>query len=142
MVSLVLLAAIVVTGAGVRLTGSGLGCTDWPRCTDETFTPSSDLHANIEFWNRMITGLVSAAVVAAVLGSLRRFLPARPHVAVARPGGRGARPDRARRHRRAHPPQPVARAGALRAVDGAGGERHGPHPPRLGRPTAPRSARS
>ncbi|MEZ5181298.1 MAG: COX15/CtaA family protein [Acidimicrobiales bacterium] len=72
MVSLVLLAAIVVTGAGVRLTGSGLGCTDWPRCTDETFTPSSDLHANIEFWNRMITGLVSAAVVAAVLGSLRR----------------------------------------------------------------------
>ena len=34
MVSLVLLAAIVVTGAGVRLTGSGLGCTDWPRCTE------------------------------------------------------------------------------------------------------------
>jgi len=72
MVALVLLVAIVVTGAGVRLTGSGLGCTDWPRCTEETFTPSSNLHAQIEFYNRMITGLVSVAVVLAVLGSLRR----------------------------------------------------------------------
>lgn len=72
MVALVLLVAIVVTGAGVRLTGSGLGCTDWPRCTEETFTPSSDLHAKIEFYNRMITGLVSVAVALAVLGSLRR----------------------------------------------------------------------
>jgi len=72
MVALVLLVAIVITGAGVRLTGSGLGCTDWPRCTEETFTPSSDIHAKIEFYNRMITGLVSAAVVMAVLGSLRR----------------------------------------------------------------------
>ncbi|HWJ60716.1 MAG TPA: COX15/CtaA family protein [Acidimicrobiales bacterium] len=72
MIALVLLVAIVITGAGVRLTGSGLGCTDWPRCTEETFTPSSDLHAQIEFYNRMITGLVSVAVVLAVLGSLRR----------------------------------------------------------------------
>jgi cytochrome c oxidase assembly protein subunit 15 len=72
MAALVLLVAIVVTGAGVRLTGSGLGCTDWPRCTEETFTPSSDLHAKIEFYNRMITGLVSVVVVLAVLGSLRR----------------------------------------------------------------------
>jgi cytochrome c oxidase assembly protein subunit 15 len=72
MVALVLLVAIVVTGAGVRLTGSGLGCTDWPQCTETTFTPTSDLHAQIEFWNRMITGLVSLAVAAAVLGSLRR----------------------------------------------------------------------
>jgi cytochrome c oxidase assembly protein subunit 15 len=72
MAALALLVAIVITGAGVRLTGSGLGCTDWPRCTEETFTPSSDLHAQIEFYNRMITGLVSAAVAAAVLGSLRR----------------------------------------------------------------------
>lgn len=71
-VALVLLAGIVVTGASVRLTGSGLGCTDWPRCTDETFTPSSDLHAKIEFWNRMITGLVSVAVILAVLGSVLR----------------------------------------------------------------------
>ena len=70
-VALALLVAIVVTGAGVRLTGSGMGCTDWPRCTEKTFTPSSDLHAKIEFANRMVTGLVSVAVAAAVLGSLR-----------------------------------------------------------------------
>src|SRR5690606_15057928 len=68
---LVLLVTIVVTGAGVRLTGSGMGCTDWPRCTETTFTPSSDLHSKIEFANRTVTGLVSAAVAAAVLGSLR-----------------------------------------------------------------------
>lgn len=69
--ALALLVAIVVTGAGVRLTGSGMGCTDWPKCTDTTFTPSSDLHARIEFANRTITGLVSVAVAAAVLGSHR-----------------------------------------------------------------------
>lgn len=72
MVALVLLTAIIVTGAAVRLTGSGLGCTDWPRCTDETFTPSSDIHAKIEFYNRTLTGLVSVAVILAVLGSLWR----------------------------------------------------------------------
>lgn len=72
MVALVLLVAIVVTGAGVRLTGSGLGCTDWPKCTDRTFTPTDDLNARIEFYNRMITGLVGAAVILAVLGSLLR----------------------------------------------------------------------
>ncbi len=72
MVALVLLVSIVVTGAAVRLTGSGLGCSDWPGCTDRTFTPSDDLNSQIEFWNRMITGLVGFAVIVAVLGSLRR----------------------------------------------------------------------
>ncbi len=70
--ALVLLVLIVVTGAGVRLTGSGLGCTDWPAGTEERFVATSDLHAQIEFYNRMLTGVVSAAVVLAVLGSLRR----------------------------------------------------------------------
>ncbi|QXC59492.1 COX15/CtaA family protein [Aquihabitans sp. G128] len=72
-VALVLLIFIVVTGAGVRLTGSGLGCTDWPNCTDQRFVAErGDVHAMVEFVNRMITGLVSAAVAFAVLGSLRR----------------------------------------------------------------------
>ncbi len=67
-VALVLLILIVVTGAGVRLTGSGLGCTDWPNCTDEKFVAErGDAHQMIEFVNRIITGLVSAAVVVAVL---------------------------------------------------------------------------
>ena len=72
MVALVLLVAIVVTGAGVRLTGSGLGCTDWPACTDRSFTPSDDLNSKIEFYNRLVTGLVGLAVIGAVLGSLVR----------------------------------------------------------------------
>ena len=73
LVALVLLIVIVVTGAGVRLTGSGLGCTDWPNCTDQRFVADrGDVHAMIEFVNRLITGLVSVAVALAVLGSLRR----------------------------------------------------------------------
>ena len=67
-----LLILIVVTGSGVRLTGSGLGCTDWPNCTDERFVAELETHQMVEFVNRLITGLVSAAVVLAVLGSLRR----------------------------------------------------------------------
>ena len=71
-VALALLVLIVVTGAGVRLTGSGLGCTDWPNCTDEQFVAPMELHPMVEFVNRLVTGLVSAAVALAVLGSLRR----------------------------------------------------------------------
>ena len=68
------LAAIVLTGATVRLTGSGLGCTDWPNCSEGRLTPSeiSDAPAMIEFVNRLVTGLVSAAAIVAVLGSLVR----------------------------------------------------------------------
>lgn len=72
--ALVLLALIVVTGAGVRLTGSGLGCPEWPNCEPGSLAPRSatDTHAMIEFVNRTITGLVSLGVIAAVLGSLLR----------------------------------------------------------------------
>ncbi len=72
--ALVALAFIVVTGAGVRLTGSGLGCTDWPTCEEGRLTPvdATDVHAMVEFVNRTITGLVSVAVILAVLGSLLR----------------------------------------------------------------------
>jgi len=71
-VALVLLAGIVVTGAAVRLSGSGLGCSDWPTCEQDRFVPEVEIHGWIEFGNRLITGLVSIAVIAAVLGSLAR----------------------------------------------------------------------
>lgn len=66
------LVVIVVTGAGVRLTGSGLGCSSWPGCEPGAFVPESSLNPWIEFANRLITGAVSVAVALAVLGSLRR----------------------------------------------------------------------
>ena len=77
--ALLALAFIVVTGAGVRLTGSGLGCTDWPTCEEGRLAPvdATDVHAMVEFVNRTITGLVSVAVILAVLGSLLRR-PRRP----------------------------------------------------------------
>jgi cytochrome c oxidase assembly protein subunit 15 len=70
--ALLLLTIIVVTGAAVRLTGSGLGCTDWPNCEKGRLVAPLDYHPLIEFGNRMFTGAVVVAVVIAVLGSVRR----------------------------------------------------------------------
>ncbi|MET0627147.1 MAG: COX15/CtaA family protein [Acidimicrobiia bacterium] len=70
----ILLAIIIVTGGAVRLTDSGLGCPSWPNCEAGRLTPhsASDYNAMVEFVNRMFTGLVSIAVIVAVLGSLVR----------------------------------------------------------------------
>jgi cytochrome c oxidase assembly protein subunit 15 len=70
--ALVLFTLIVISGAAVRLTGSGLGCPEWPRCNGTSVTPSNG-HAYIEFSNRMITTPVSiAAVLCLVFALLRR----------------------------------------------------------------------
>ncbi|MDJ0461756.1 COX15/CtaA family protein [Streptomyces sp. H27-C3] len=55
---------IVVTGGAVRLTSSGLGCDTWPKCTDDSLfaTPEEGIHGAIEFGNRMLTYVLSAAV--------------------------------------------------------------------------------
>ena len=80
LVALAALALIVLTGAAVRLTGSGLGCPDWPKCYGGT-TPPLESHAVIEYANRLITGLVGFAVIAAsVLAWFRR--PYRWHLAL------------------------------------------------------------
>ncbi|MBU6213032.1 MAG: COX15/CtaA family protein [Actinomycetales bacterium] len=67
---------IVVTGALVRLTGSGLGCPTWPQCMPGSYTPvphpASRYHASIEFGNRLLTFAVLATAVAALVA-------ARPH---------------------------------------------------------------
>ena len=70
--ALLALVAIVVTGAAVRLTGSGLGCDDWPACNSERLIDVSSKHAAIEQVNRLFTGVVSVAVIAAVAGSVLR----------------------------------------------------------------------
>jgi cytochrome c oxidase assembly protein subunit 15 len=72
LVALWSLVFIVVTGAAVRLSGSGLGCSDWPTCENNRVVAPFEYHAMVEFVNRSITGLVSIAVILAVLGSLGR----------------------------------------------------------------------
>lgn len=61
------LSVIIFTGALVRLTGSGLGCADWPRCSTTKFIDVSTGHTLIEQANRLFTGVVSFSVIAAVL---------------------------------------------------------------------------
>jgi len=64
--------AIVVTGGAVRLTGSGLGCPTWPRCTDESYVPHDELGINgaIEFGNRTLTFVLVAIAVGCWIAAL------------------------------------------------------------------------
>lgn len=65
------LCVIIFTGALVRLTGSGLGCVDWPQCNESKFIDVSTGHTFIEQANRLFTGVVSASVILAVLTAHR-----------------------------------------------------------------------
>lgn len=60
---------IIGTGGAVRLTGSGLGCSEWPLCTPESLvpTPEQGIHGIIEFGNRLMTGVVGIIAIAVVL---------------------------------------------------------------------------
>ncbi|MFF3837235.1 heme A synthase [Streptomyces sp. NPDC001930] len=62
---------IIVTGGAVRLTGSGLGCDTWPKCTDDSLivTPEQGYRGAIEFGNRMLTYVLSAAVGWAIIAA-------------------------------------------------------------------------
>ena len=62
-VNLVLLVAIVVSGAVVRLTNSGLGCRDWPNCSSTQFVSVSTHHALIEQVNRIFSGAIGIPLV-------------------------------------------------------------------------------
>ncbi|MCV2393359.1 COX15/CtaA family protein [Actinotalea sp. M2MS4P-6] len=67
---------IIVTGGAVRLTGSGLGCSDWPQCEPGQFTPvrheATSFHPYIEFGNRTLTGVLVLLAVAALWVVWRR----------------------------------------------------------------------
>ena len=70
---------IVITGGAVRLTGSGLGCPTWPRCTDASFVVTPELagHGIVEFGNRLLTFVLTAVAIATVVvvfRSVRRDL--------------------------------------------------------------------
>ncbi len=79
MVSLVANIGIVLTGGIVRVTGSGLGCPDWPACSGTSVVPAAEelqWHTAIEFGNRLLTFAVLAAAVA-VVWAVRRDAPGR-----------------------------------------------------------------
>lgn len=70
-----LLGLLVVTGAAVRLTGSGLGCPTWPSCTAASVHSGFTFHGMIEFGNRVLTVgifLVGIIVLALVVWRARR----------------------------------------------------------------------
>ena len=71
---------IVITGGAVRLTGSGLGCPTWPRCTEESYVVHGALgvHGAIEFGNRMLTFVLVVIAVACWAAALARLLASRP----------------------------------------------------------------
>ncbi len=71
-VALVAQVVIVLTGSGVRLTGSGLGCTDWPRCFEDRTVPPWGFHHWVEFGNRLLSIVVVATAIAAVVAARRR----------------------------------------------------------------------
>lgn len=60
---------IIGTGGAVRLTGSGLGCSEWPLCTPESLvpTPAQGIHGIIEFGNRTMTGIVGILAIVVLL---------------------------------------------------------------------------
>ncbi|MFW5419303.1 COX15/CtaA family protein [Nocardiopsis sp. CNT-189] len=73
--NIVVNAGIAVTGATVRVTSSGLGCSEWPKCTEDSFVPvgtdHSAFNAAIEFGNRTLTFLVLAVGVIVFIATLR-----------------------------------------------------------------------
>ena len=75
--SLVALFLVIVAGAGVRLTDSGLGCDDWPNCNETSFVDISSKHSAIEQVNRLFNGIVTIAVL--LVGALsHKVVPRRP----------------------------------------------------------------
>jgi heme a synthase len=71
-VALAFVILIVLTGAAVRLSGSGLGCPDWPTCYRTQITPQLSLHPLIEFGNRMVTVVLTVVVGVAFIAALLR----------------------------------------------------------------------
>jgi cytochrome c oxidase assembly protein subunit 15 len=71
-VALVMLTLIVLTGAAVRVTGSGLGCPTWPKCTDTSLYTQLTTHGVIEFGNRVLTFFVGFAAIGAFAASFLR----------------------------------------------------------------------
>ena len=71
-VAVVALALGIVSGGAVRLTGSGLGCSDWPNCTATSVVAPLQFHALVEFGNRLVNVVITLGMVLVVLASFMR----------------------------------------------------------------------
>jgi heme a synthase len=72
LLTVVAVVGLIVTGAAVRLTGSGLGCPKWPTCANGHVVAPDRFHPAVEFANRVFTGVVSVAMALAALGAFVR----------------------------------------------------------------------
>jgi cytochrome c oxidase assembly protein subunit 15 len=70
--AVVALLLLIISGATVRLTGSGLGCSNWPNCTRTSLAAPWQFHAWVEFGNRLINAVVTVASIGAFVAALRR----------------------------------------------------------------------
>ncbi len=72
---------LVITGGAVRLSGSGLGCPTWPKCTDSSLTPTNGISAHklIEFGNRQVGIVLGILTLLTLIVAIRR----REHVRLA-----------------------------------------------------------
>ncbi len=70
--SFVSMILIILSGAAVRLTGSGLGCPDWPTCFRHYATNQWSIHSKIEFGNRLVTVLLFCVVAGTFVAAIRR----------------------------------------------------------------------
>ena len=77
LVSVICFALLVVSGGAVRLTGSGLGCPDWPSCFQHHLTAVSSFHPIVEFANRLVSAAVTLVSVAALAVAALRTPPRR-----------------------------------------------------------------
>jgi len=79
---------IIVTGGAVRLTESGLGCPEWPKCTTDSLvtTPEMGIYGVIEFGNRVLTFLLVAIAVGALIAAWLRIPRRRSLVKLAAAG--------------------------------------------------------
>ena len=128
-VTLAMVVLNVVTGAAVRLSDSGLGCPDWPTCSQHRLTPALSLHPLVEFGNRVVVVLlVVTSAVTVVASFLRR--PARSDLRWLSGGlvARGHRRGRARRVRRLHQAQRLRGHDPLHGGHGPAGRGRAPHP--------------
>jgi len=71
--SLIANIGLIVTGGAVRLTGSGLGCPTWPKCTDASYTTTEAMgvHGVIEFGNRLLNFVLVAVALGCVIEAIR-----------------------------------------------------------------------